>query len=61
MGKPIIEIWPEFPELVKIFDSPIYKLDGTVWGIMGISTEVTQKVLNDRRLKILGNLSLQTA
>ncbi|KAF0484191.1 protein-histidine kinase [Gigaspora margarita] len=94
MGKPTIEIWPEFPGLVKLFDSirasgqgvyqckeyyeqqrdgykeetyfnntfsPIHKLDGTVWGIMGMSTEVTQQVLNDRRLKTLGNLSLQTA
>ncbi|CAG8743544.1 5003_t:CDS:2, partial [Dentiscutata heterogama] len=41
--------------------SPIYKLDGTVWGIINIVHEVTEKVLNNRRIKTLSNLSLQTA
>ncbi|RIB22806.1 hypothetical protein C2G38_2243074 [Gigaspora rosea] len=33
--------------------SPIFKLDGTVWGILVIAQETTQNVLNTRRLKIL--------
>ncbi|KAF0561732.1 protein-histidine kinase [Gigaspora margarita] len=41
--------------------NPIYKLDGTVWGVMGIMTDSTQKVLNKRRLKTLNKLSCQTA
>ncbi|CAG8571825.1 10001_t:CDS:2, partial [Dentiscutata heterogama] len=41
--------------------SPIFKLDGTVWGVISIAPEVTENVLNNRRLKTLGNLSLQTA
>ncbi|RIB29215.1 hypothetical protein C2G38_2155903 [Gigaspora rosea] len=41
--------------------NPIYKLDGTVWGVISIITESTQKVLNKRRLKTLNKLSCQTA
>ncbi|CAG8604482.1 2368_t:CDS:2, partial [Dentiscutata heterogama] len=41
--------------------SPIYKLDGTVWGVINIIPEVTEKVLNNQRLITLGNLSLKTA
>ncbi|KAF0429114.1 PAS domain S-box protein [Gigaspora margarita] len=41
--------------------NPIYKLDGTVWGIINILTESTQKVLNKRRLDTLNKLSCQTA
>ncbi|KAF0431041.1 putative sensor protein [Gigaspora margarita] len=41
--------------------NPIYKLDGAVWGVIGIMTESTQKVLNERRLKTLNKLSYQTA
>ncbi|KAF0450125.1 PAS domain S-box protein [Gigaspora margarita] len=41
--------------------NPIYKLDGTVWGVFSIMTESTQKVLNKRRLKTLDKLSCQTA
>ncbi|KAF0438406.1 protein-histidine kinase [Gigaspora margarita] len=41
--------------------NPIYKLDGTVWGVMSITTDSTQKVLNKRRLKTLNKLSCQTA
>ncbi|KAF0550189.1 protein-histidine kinase [Gigaspora margarita] len=33
--------------------SPIFKLDGTVWGVLDIAQETTQSVLNTRRLKIL--------
>ncbi|RIB29812.1 hypothetical protein C2G38_2154285 [Gigaspora rosea] len=41
--------------------NPIYKLDGTVWGVICIMTESTQKVLNKRRLKTLDKLACQTA
>ncbi|KAF0542828.1 PAS domain S-box protein [Gigaspora margarita] len=41
--------------------TPIYKSDGTIWGVVNMTTEVTQKVLNNRRLKTLNSLSLQTA
>ncbi|RIB22123.1 hypothetical protein C2G38_2174703 [Gigaspora rosea] len=41
--------------------NPIYKLDGTVWGIILIMTDSTQNVLNKRRLKTLNKLSYQTA
>ncbi|RIB11858.1 hypothetical protein C2G38_2042333 [Gigaspora rosea] len=41
--------------------NPIYKLDGTVWGVMAIMTYSTQKVLNKRRLTTLEKLSCQTA
>ncbi|KAF0552646.1 protein-histidine kinase [Gigaspora margarita] len=41
--------------------SPIFKLDGTFWGAFNITSEVTQKVLNVRRLKTLESLGRQTA
>ncbi|RIB30113.1 hypothetical protein C2G38_2238477 [Gigaspora rosea] len=41
--------------------SPIFKLDGTFWGAINITSEVTQKVLNVRRLKTLESLGRQTA
>ncbi|RIB28185.1 hypothetical protein C2G38_2239667 [Gigaspora rosea] len=41
--------------------NPIYKLDGTVWGVINITTESTQKILNKRRLKTLDKLSSHTA
>ncbi|KAF0375604.1 PAS domain S-box protein [Gigaspora margarita] len=41
--------------------NPIYKLDGTVWGVMTIMSSTTQRVLNKRRLTILEKLSCQTA
>ncbi|KAF0516113.1 PAS domain S-box protein [Gigaspora margarita] len=41
--------------------NPIYKLDGTFWGIISINPESTQKVLNNRRLKTLNKLSCQTS
>ncbi|KAF0459913.1 PAS domain S-box protein [Gigaspora margarita] len=34
--------------------SPVFKLDGSVYAIITIAQETTQKVLNARRLKILG-------
>ncbi|KAF0505899.1 protein-histidine kinase [Gigaspora margarita] len=34
--------------------SPVFKSDGTVWALIVIAQETTQKVLNSRRLKILG-------
>ncbi|KAF0503049.1 PAS domain S-box protein [Gigaspora margarita] len=37
--------------------SPIYKLDGTVWGLLTIAPDTTQKVLNKRRLNTLNKLS----
>ncbi|KAF0445794.1 PAS domain S-box protein [Gigaspora margarita] len=40
--------------------NPIYKFDGTVWGVISIMTESTQKVLNERRLEALNKLSCQT-
>ncbi|RIB18720.1 hypothetical protein C2G38_2183815 [Gigaspora rosea] len=41
--------------------NPIYKLDSTVWGVMGIMTDSTQKVLNEGRLKTLNKLSCHIA
>ncbi|CAG8652422.1 5386_t:CDS:2, partial [Dentiscutata heterogama] len=41
--------------------SPIFKLDGTFWGVINITNEVTQKVLNVRRLKTLEGLGCQIA
>ncbi|KAF0445796.1 PAS domain S-box protein [Gigaspora margarita] len=41
--------------------NPIYRIDGTVWGVISITPESTQKVLNNRRLKTLNKLSCQTA
>ncbi|RIB06383.1 hypothetical protein C2G38_2217280 [Gigaspora rosea] len=41
--------------------SPIFKSDGTVWGIFNAGYEITQDVLNVRRLKILDKLGSQIA
>ncbi|RIB26981.1 hypothetical protein C2G38_2161729 [Gigaspora rosea] len=39
--------------------SPVFKSDGTVWALIVIAQETTQKVLNSRRLKILGEFGNQ--
>ncbi|RIB26180.1 hypothetical protein C2G38_2240915 [Gigaspora rosea] len=39
--------------------SPVFKSDGTVWALIVIAQETTQKVLNARRLKILGEFGKQ--
>ncbi|RIB11766.1 hypothetical protein C2G38_2202573 [Gigaspora rosea] len=41
--------------------TPIYKSDSTAWGVMSITFDTTQRVLNKRRLKTLEKLSCQTS
>ncbi|RIB11768.1 hypothetical protein C2G38_2202576 [Gigaspora rosea] len=41
--------------------TPIYKSDSTVWGVLCITFDTTQRVLNKRRLKTLEKLSCQTS
>ncbi|CAG8453876.1 16134_t:CDS:2 [Dentiscutata heterogama] len=41
--------------------SPIFKSDGTVWAIMNMAQETTQRVLNARRLKVLSEFGNRTS
>ncbi|RIB03042.1 hypothetical protein C2G38_2226200 [Gigaspora rosea] len=41
--------------------SPIFKSDGTICGIWGLGLETTQNVLNNRRLKLLGEFGHLTS
>ncbi|RIB11073.1 hypothetical protein C2G38_2204416 [Gigaspora rosea] len=54
------EAWPEAYDIVMpLYDAQFFKSDSTVWALIVIAQETTQKVLNAQRLKLLSEFKKQ--